>query len=42
MSQEKGEGKMNKTLKSILIVVLALVIIGAAIGGYFIYRHNNT
>ena len=42
MSQEKGEGKMNKTLKNILIAVLVLVIIGAAIGGYFIYRHNDT
>ena len=33
---------MNKTLKNILIAVLVLVIIGAAIGGYFIYRHNDT
>ena len=33
---------MNKTLKTILIALLVLVIIGAAIGGYFIYRHNNT
>ena len=41
MSQEKGEGKMNKTLKKILAAVLAVVIIGAAIGGYFIYRYKT-
>lgn len=29
---------MNKTLKNILIALLVIVIIG----GYFIYRHNNT
>lgn len=32
---------MNKTLKSILIAVLVLVIIGASIGGYFIYRYKT-
>ena len=41
MSQEKGEGKMNKTLKNILIALLVIVIIGAAIGGYFIYRYKT-
>ena len=32
---------MNKTLKKILAAVLAVVIIGAAIGGYFIYRYKT-
>ena len=32
---------MNKTLKNILIALLVLVIIGAAIGGYFIYRYKT-
>lgn len=33
---------MNKTLKTILIIFLALVILGLAIGGFFIWRHNTT
>lgn len=33
---------MNKTLKTVLIIFLVLVIIGLAIGGYFIWRHNTT
>ena len=33
---------MNKTLKTVLIIFLALVIIGLAIGGYFIWRHCTT
>lgn len=28
---------MNRILKNILIAILVLVIIGAAVGGYFIY-----
>ena len=32
---------MNKILKNILIALLVLVIIGAAIGGYFIYRYKT-
>lgn len=31
---------MNKTAKTIFIVVIVLIAIGLAIGGYFIYRHN--
>lgn len=37
----RGENEMNKTLKTILIIFLALVILGLAIGGYFIWRHNS-
>lgn len=33
---------MNKTLKTVLIIVLALVLIGLCIGGYFIWRHTTT
>ena len=33
---------MNKTLKTVLIIFLVLVIIGLAIGGYFIWRHTTT
>lgn len=33
---------MNKTVKTILIVALVLVLIGACIGGFFIWRHNTT
>ncbi len=31
---------MNKTVKTVLIIFLALVILALAIGGYFIWRHN--
>lgn len=30
-----------KVWKKVLIIVLVLVLIGCAIGGYFIYRHNT-
>lgn len=33
---------MNKTLKTILIIVIILAIIGLAIGGYFIWKHNTS
>lgn len=33
---------MKKTLKTVLIVLLVLVVIGACIGGYFIYRHQTS
>lgn len=33
---------MNKTVKTILIIALVLVLIGACIGGFFIWRHNTT
>jgi len=33
---------MNKTGKTIITVLIALIAIGLAIGGYFIYRHNTS
>lgn len=33
---------MNKTLKTILIILLVIVLVGACIGGYFIYRHQTS
>ena len=33
---------MNKTLKTVLIILIAALLIGAAIGGYFIWRHTST
>ena len=33
---------MNKTLKTVLIVLLVVVLVGACIGGYFIYRHQTS
>ena len=32
---------MKKAFKTVLIVLVVLLVIGAAIGGYFIYRHNS-
>ena len=32
---------MKKTAKTVLTVLVLLLVIGAAIGGYFIYRHNS-
>lgn len=32
---------MKKAFKTVLIVLAVLLVIGAAIGGYFIYRHNS-
>ena len=32
---------MNKAFKTVLIVLVVLLVLGAAIGGCFIYRHNN-
>lgn len=32
---------MKKACKTVLIVLVVLLVIGAAIGGYFIYRHNS-
>ena len=32
---------MKKTVKTVLIILLALLLIGAAIGGYFIWRHHT-
>lgn len=32
---------MKKTLKIVLTVFIALVVIGGCIGGYFIWRHNT-
>ena len=32
---------MKKTVKTVLIVLVVLLVLGAAIGGYFIYRHNS-
>lgn len=33
---------MKKALKTVLIILLVLVLIGAAIGGFFIWQHTNT
>lgn len=33
---------MNKTLKTVIIVLVAAVLLGTGIGGYFIWRHSNT
>jgi uncharacterized membrane protein YkoI len=33
--------KMNKTVKTIIIIAIVLIIIGACIGGFFIWRHNS-
>jgi uncharacterized membrane protein YkoI len=33
---------MKKILKTCLIVLLAVVLVGGSIGGYFIYRFNDT
>lgn len=33
---------MKKAVKTVLIILLVVVLIGAAIGGYFIYRHTTT
>ena len=32
---------MNKAFKTVLIILVVLLVLGAAIGGCFIYRHNN-
>ena len=32
---------MNKAFKTVLIVLVVLLVLGAAIGGCFIYRHNS-
>ena len=32
---------MKKAFKTVLIVLVVLLVLGAAIGGCFIYRHNN-
>ena len=32
---------MKKACKTVLIVLVVLLVVGAAIGGYFIYRHNS-
>lgn len=32
---------MKKAVKTVLIVLVVLLVIGAAIGGFFIYRHNS-
>lgn len=32
---------MKKGLKTALIILIVIVLIGCAIGGYFIYRHNT-
>ena len=32
---------MKKSLKTVLIVLVILVVIGLCIGGYFIWRHND-
>lgn len=32
---------MKKASKTVLIVLVVLLVLGAAIGGYFIYRHNS-
>lgn len=32
---------MKKVLKTVVIVLIVLLVIGGAIGGYFIYRHNT-
>ena len=33
---------MKKSLKTILIVLIAIVLVGCAIGGYFVWRHVTT
>lgn len=33
---------MKKAVKTVLIILLVIVLMGAAIGGYFIYRHTTT
>lgn len=33
---------MNKTLRKILIIALVLLLIGACIGGFFIWRHTTS
>ena len=33
---------MKKTIKAILIILLVLVVIGGAIGGYFIWKHSTS
>ena len=32
---------MKKAFKTVLIVLVVLLVLGAAIGGYFTYRHNS-
>lgn len=32
---------MNKTVKTVITVVIVLLLIGACIGGFFIWRHNT-
>lgn len=32
---------MKKAFKTVLIILVVLLVLGAAIGGYFIYRHNS-
>lgn len=32
---------MKKSLKTFIIILMAVVVIGLCIGGYFIWRHNN-
>lgn len=32
---------MKKTMRTVLICLLVLLIIGAAVGGYFIWRHHT-
>ncbi len=33
---------MKKAIKTVLIILLVIVLIGATVGGYFIYRHTTT
>lgn len=33
---------MKKAVKTVLIILLVIVLMGAAIGGVFIYRHTTT
>lgn len=33
---------MNKTLRTIIIIALVLLMTGACIGGFFIWRHTTT
>lgn len=32
---------MKKSLKTFIIILVVVVVIGLCIGGYFIWRHNN-
>lgn len=33
---------MSKTLKTALVIIIVLVIVGLAVGGYFIWHYNDT